>query len=121
MGNNLFGADIAGQLARALGAGLLAGTLTKVTEGARSGNSTTAPAKTETGYSFKGYPESLDQLRDGSVLQDAQGAVFLLGDTLPSGIVPEPGDFIAVANTAKSRIIKVTADPELAGYLCQHA
>lgn len=119
MGNNLFGANISGILAKALGPSFLAATLTKVTPGTRGSDLTAGTQPTSTGYAAKGIVSdyTLREIDGTSVLtQDKK--ILLLGDTIASGQVPSVGDRVTIEGKSY-RVINVTRDPDAATYTCQ--
>lgn len=120
MGNKLFGKDIAGVLASKLGPLLLGFTLIKVTSGARDAADPSAgTSPTEASHACRGI---LEDYRDGqydeTIIKRGDRKALILGDTLPTGVVPEPSDKV----TAEGRgfvIVGVTRDPDGATYTCQ--
>jgi len=121
MGNHLFGKDIAGQIAKKLGPGLLPFTLIKVVTGARDAMDPSAgPASTEVPRACRGILEDYrDSQFDGTTIKRGDRKALLLGDTIAGGAVPEPSDKL----TAEGRtyiIVGVPArDPDAATYVCQ--
>ena len=120
MGNKLFGVDIAGALNTALGPLLPSMTLTKVLPGTRSASDPSAGTQpTSRAYPCKGI---LDTYRtsqiDQTIVKQGDRKALLLGDSLPSGVVPAPGDTVT-AEGAVFTVVAVERDPDAATYTCQ--
>lgn len=120
MGNKLFGQDIAGLLNKNMGKLLPQITLTKTSTGARSSTSPSAgPTVSESNSPGRGILDSYrDNQYDDTIIKRGDRKVMILGDSLPSGVVPEPNDKI----TAEGRefvIVGVDRDPDAATYTCQ--
>ena len=116
----LFGVDIAGIVAQSIGPGVLPTVLTKVTPGTRTpGDLTGGTNPTTTDYSARGF---LDDYRDfqidGTIIQRGDRIALLIGDTIASSQVPEPGDKITVEG-ATYNVVNVKRDPAAATYECQ--
>jgi hypothetical protein len=119
MGNNLFGANIAGQIARALGSSLLPGTLTKKTQGTRDPNNLAAGRQgTPTTHTFRGIRQGMDALRKDTIVPDASDSVLILGDTITPSATPVVGDRITI-ESINFTIVSVDRDPDAAAYTCQ--
>lgn len=119
MGNNLFGADIAGEIARELGPELLLGTITRRTPGSRSSSNLAAGrAQTVSTHEFRGLRMGLSGLRKNTILPEARDAVLVLGDTVTPAIVPTVNDRITIEGVSFS-IVDVSRDPDAAAYICQ--
>lgn len=119
MGNNLFGADIADEIARELGPELLPGTITRSTPGARdSVNLAAGPALTSSTHTFRGIRTGLSGLRKDTILPESRDAILVLGDTITPSIIPTVNDRITIENTSYS-IVNVSRDPDAATYICQ--
>lgn len=120
MGNRLFGADIAGELARNLGPLLPKMRLLKKTVGARtSGSLTSGRSVSYRGYSCRGILEAYSESRfPESTIEDGDRKALILGDTLPRGIVPDVGDRIE-AEGSTFTVVSVMRDPDAASYTCQ--
>lgn len=116
----LFGVDIAKEINDAMGSGLLATTLIKVTAGVRTTGSLTGgtnPKKTK--KPCRGVIEDYsDGQMQGSLVQVGDRIVLILGDSLPSGIVPQTGDQVTIEGSTFD-IIRVARDPAAASYTCQ--
>jgi len=120
MGNNLFNADIAGKLAKALGPKLLPFVLRKVTPGTRSTSDPSAGTNPTTrNYPCRGILESYrDSQFDGTIIQRGDRKALLLGGTLPTGTFPTSGD-VVVAEGSEFKVVAVDRDPDAATYSCQ--
>lgn len=121
MGNNLFNANISGKIAAAMGSLLLPVTLTKVVPGARTSSdpsSGTNPSRRS--FPCRGMVDSykLSQF-DGTIVKRGDRKVLILGDTLPSNIVPEPNDEIRAEGALYHVVGTPERDPDAATYLCQ--
>ena len=120
MGNNLFGADIAGALASALGSSLLPAKLIKlvVTPNPLPGRPDT---ETETEYPARGFIDTYDTREiDGTRVKQSDRKISLLGDTIDGLQVPEPGDKITIEGvTYEITSGGVNRDPDKALYECQ--
>lgn len=119
MGNNLFGADIAGQVARSLGPRLPRGTLTKNVQGTRDPNNLAGGREgTPTTHQFRGIRMGLSALRKDTILPDARDVILILGDTITPTAIPIEGDRVLVESTTFT-IVNVSRDPDAASYTCQ--
>lgn len=121
MGVPLFGQNISGILARALGPGLPRIRLLKRQVGAIDESAPTVPAPVSyRAVPCRGFEDSSEETRRaGTEVQQSGRLILLLGDTLPRGTVPEPGDRIALAGETLEIIGEgVTSDPAKATYLC---
>lgn len=115
-----FGIDIAAELAREMGPGLLPVILSKVTNNSRTTGSLTAGKQaTYEDYAGRGLIEDyLDKEINGTVVKTGDRKVLILGGSLPVSIVPEVGDRITI-ESAIYRIERVMRDPAAAAYTCQ--
>ena len=121
MGNNLFGANISGKLAKALGRKrkLLPGTLRRETEGARTSSSlSSGRTKVVTTHTFRGYEAGMEALQKGTIMPDARSAVFLLGDTVRPVTEPMVNDTILLSGSTFT-VVSVSHDPDKAGFTLQ--
>jgi len=123
-GNNLFGADIAGQLNKAMAASFLPCVLIKVTEGGRdAANPAAGKSTSEASHSCRGFLDKYQagQFRQGfteaggTLVKEGTRKALILGNSLPNGIVPEPQDKFTVEGTTFI-IVNVTRDPDKATY-----
>lgn len=119
MGNKLFGVDISGLINKNIGPGVLDATLIKVSPGTRTpGNLTGGTQPTTASYSCKGFTDTLDKNRlDPSLVEDGDVLVVLIGDSIASSQVPNPGDRVTISGITYN-IVQVTSDPALAVYNC---
>lgn len=120
MGNNLFGANISGQIASAFGSSLLPVKLIKRASQVL-GKAPTAPAT----YNCRGMVEEYKvTLANNSRVKQGDKKVTILGDTIAGGkVAPEPNDEIQVffgGKLLKLLIQKdgVGSDPDAATYSC---
>ncbi len=119
MGNELFGVDIAGIVAREVGPGLLDAVLTRKTPGTRTpGNLTGGTNPVSTAHTAKGIKSPLTSLRPDSIVEDAMAVVLLIGDTISPAAVPAEQDLISIEGTSYT-IVQVARDPAAATYTCQ--
>lgn len=119
MGNNLFGANISGKLAKALGRKLLPGTLRRETEGARTSSSlSSGRTKVITTHTFRGYVAGMEILQKGTILPETRDAVYILGDTIKPSVIPVVNDTILL-NGEEFTVVSRTHDPDKAGYTLQ--
>ncbi len=121
MGNRILGSDIAGKINKALGKKLLGGTLTQKTAGTRTAGRLTAGTNPTDGVSnFRGMFDNLSERAKDSTRITARGeAVFMLGDSLPTGVVPGVGDTILLEGRTVLVVRLVERDPDAAGYLVE--
>jgi len=122
MGNKILGADIAGTIAKEMGGLLLPAALIKHDSGARvPGSLTSGPTIVETTYSCRGFIDMYsDSEVDGTVVQQGDRKVSLLGDTISAGqVVPETGDQITIEGETFEIIGPIGRDPDAALYECQ--
>lgn len=120
MGNKILGTDIAGILNRNLGPIAPLMTLVKVTSGTRSATEPSAGTlPTESPAPCRGFLDSYrDSQYDDTLILRGDRKAVILGDSLPSGVAPEPGDVVE-AESRRFRVVAVDRDPDAATYLCQ--
>jgi hypothetical protein len=118
---NLFGIDIAGEIAKAFSGQLLSGTLTKTIPGTRTpGNLTGGNNPTSVPYSFEGFIENKTEVRKGGTLVSSGGKmVSILGGSLPAGIVPASADEVTIEGTTYKILAIEGRDPAAALYECR--
>jgi hypothetical protein len=118
---NLFGVDIAGEIATAFSGQLVAGTLTKITPGTRTpGNLTGGTNPTSVDYSFEGFIEDKTEVRKGGTLVSSGGKmVSILGGSLASGIVPASSDEVTIESATYKILAIEGRDPAAAMYECR--
>lgn len=113
---------IATQVASALtSAGLtLPATLIKVTPGDRvPGRVSGGTNPTTTSYAAQGLVDSYaTALIDGTLIQENDRKILLLGASITSGAIPTNGDQITIEG-GTYRVINVSRDPAAATYICQ--
>jgi hypothetical protein len=124
MGNGLFGADIAGDLADAMGDDLMPITLVRKTRSALSDNPT-GPGTTSTAtHTARGFKESYRlSLVDGEAIKRGDIKVSILGDTIKPALAPnvEPGpnDRITIGGRTYAVVALDSVDPDAAVYVVQ--
>lgn len=118
MGNNLFGADIAGQIAAGLGHHLLGFQLLKTVEGTRSSADIAAGKQPSTkSFSCRGILESFSARQiDGTIVKSGDRKIMILGGTLPNGIVPSVQDKVLAEGSTYTITALVERDPDAASY-----
>ena len=117
----LFGIDIAAEVNKSAGPGLLSATLTVVTPGERvPGRLAYGTEPTEEDYACKGVIEDYTERQiDGEVVRLGDRKVLLLGRSISNGaIAPKPGDRVSIEG-APYTIVRVSRDPAAATYACQ--
>lgn len=122
MGNKLFstdGVDIAKTIAQELGPRLLPLRLVKVTPGTRTaGSSTSGTNPTTRSFPCRGMRDDTQLSRfPETLVGQATGAVLILGDTLPTGVVPAAGDRVLVEGSEVPITGQLARDPDAAAYL----
>lgn len=120
MGNELFGVDIAGLIAQEIGPGVLDAQLIKVEPGTRNPSDPTAGTQpVETNHPCKGFiDKQKNNTRGGTLTQQDQKVVVLIGDTLPEGIIPESVDKISIEGQTFTITGEIDRDPAAATYTC---
>lgn len=123
---DLFGLDIAGIVNDAItdAGGLVPLTLTVVTSteaGRTPGSPSAGRNPTTTGpHAGQGIIENYDAKEiDGTLIQDGDRKVLILGASLPTGIVPKADDTISIESFVGLRVVQVMRDPAAATYECQ--
>ena len=124
MGTELFkgfGVDIAAEVLSGLGPGTPAVTLVSRTLGAEDPLDLTAARPIiETNHVCKGFLDNYDSRRMGeSVIQQGTRVIVILGDSLPSGVVPENEDRIIAEGSTFHLTGPVIRDPAAATYVCE--
>ena len=121
MGVPLFGVNISGIIKSAMAAGLPAIRLLKEQVGAvDAANPTDEPPVSYRSVPCRGFEDSSeDTRRNGTQVQQSGRLILILGDTLPRGVVPEPGDRIQILGETLEIVGEgVSSDPARATYLC---
>lgn len=119
MSINIFGANIAGLLNKAMGPLTFPLTLKKVSVTRDPANSTNTIIVT-VDHGGKGFVDD-DALkyRGGTTTQYSARTINIFGDSLPAGIIPEPGDLIFIEGEDHTIAEKgVVRDPAGAMYTC---
>jgi hypothetical protein len=120
MGTNLFGVDIAGEIAKAFPTGSLPqGRLTRTIAGTRDAADPTGGARdSERVHTMRGFREALERryLADDRVrITDAQ--VLIIGDSLPEGVIPGPGDRLEIDGLRGAVVALLAVDPARATFV----
>ena len=119
MGNNLFGANISGRIAKRLGRRLPRGTLLKEVQGTRDANNLASGRRgTPTEHRFRGIRMGLSALKKDTIIPDARDAVMILGDTIKPATIPVEGDRVLVEGITFT-IVGIDRDPDAATYTLQ--
>lgn len=122
MTSRLFGIDLAGEINNALGSGLLAATLIKVTAGTRTtGTQAAGTNPTTSSYTCRGFIESYSQYELAGTMVLAQDKkIGLLGASISGGTVfPEGGDRVTIEGATYEIVGVPQRDPAGALYICQ--
>ena len=124
MGNDLFkgfGVDIAAEIKSALDPGIPSITLVSRTVGTPSATDLTAGATiTETSYTCQGFLDFFDAKRfGGTTIEQGSRVVVIIGDTLPSGVLPKPEDRIIAEGDTLHVVGPIVRDPAAATYTCE--
>lgn len=108
----LFGVDV-GRILNSGIKGASSVTLVKTTPGTRTGGSLTGGHNpTSTSYSCRGWIESSRQkFMDDSLTEYGDKYVTILSASLPSDVIPEPGDLVTIENVSGSTVVWVDQDP----------
>lgn len=130
---NLFNANIAGAINAALGPNVLDATLTRHTHGTRNPAAVTGGqtvGATTTGYPCKGFIDEWTSGRlgstaerfggrAGSLVEENDRKIILLGASLPDAIDPQPGDTITIEGRDYTVTGPVDRDPAGATFTCR--
>ncbi len=114
---DLFGLDIAGiintEIANA--GGVLAGTLTKTTPGARTGGQLTGGTNPATSaHAFNGFVETKEDRRPGQVGAMSMAVVTVLGASVSPAAVPEVNDTAVLDGVTYTLVELLSGDPATA-------
>ena len=118
----LFGVDIQKEVFEGFNNGqdLRPVELTKVTAGQRTTGKLTAGTNPQTAvFNCRGFRDSLQSVRPGTLVEDASAVVNILGGSLPAGTIPEVNDRVSVDSGDSLLILAVGSDPADALYVCQ--
>jgi len=115
----LFGVDIAAEVNKGLGPGLLSAQLRKVLPGTRGDTSTAGITSSVKRYPCKGMiSDYADGKIDGTRIKSTDREVLLLGASIAGKKIPEADDEITIEGKTYT-IIRVARDPAAATYTCQ--
>lgn len=121
MGNNLFGANISGVIAKAIGPGILPASLIKVVAGTRDPSNLSGPSlnSSTTSHAARGFIDDYSAfLIDGTRIKTGDRRVMLLGDTIADNKIPVQSDRVVIEGVSWL-VIKVDRDPDAATYTLQ--
>ena len=121
MGVPLFGVNISGAIKSAMASGLPQVRLLKEQIGPiDETNPTAAPSVSYRSVPCRGFEDSSEETRRlGTLVQQSGRLILIIGDTLPSGTVPVPGDRLQILGEMLEIIGEgVSTDPAHATYLC---
>lgn len=130
---NLFGADIAGAILGALGSQVLDAVLTRKTPGTRGPGAITAGqtvGETTTSYPCKGFTDQWRRSnlgstaeryggRTGTLVEENDRKIVLLGASLPDDIDPQEGDVIQIEGQSFTIVGAIDRDPAGATFACR--
>jgi hypothetical protein len=118
MGIRLFGVDIAGEVKKATASGLPSVVLLRSIPGARGSDLSAGNNPSKRRYPCRGFREDFAASQfDGEIVKRGDHKILIIGDTLPSGVVPDVVDQI-VSENATLTIVSVKRDPAAATYVC---
>ena len=118
---DIFKAQIAKKVRKALGPLVFDITLKKVITGTRGSDLTAGTNPTTGTHTVKGFVDTYrDSQIDGTLIKSTDRKIVILGDSLLSGVEPEPSDTIT-AEGSELTIVPggVRRDPAGATYTCQ--
>lgn len=116
----LFGVDIAQEIADAFEGELQEGSFVRTTAGARDPNNLSAgkAAGASTTHTFTGYIETVDAVYQGdSLVRDAGERVAILGASVSPLVVPRIGDVVSLGGKTLKLVKLLERDPAEALYL----
>lgn len=114
---DLFGVDIAQEIADAFAGQLVTGTLVKVTPGTRTPGSLTGGTNpTPANYAFEGFLDNGSEKRVAGLAPLDGEFMSILGNSLTSGIVPAVNDRATLDGKTYTLVELVERDPAAALY-----
>lgn len=117
---DLFGIDIAGEIADQFSGQLLAGTLTKTTPGTRGVDSTSGTNPTTTVHTFEGFVENkTDKRREGQLSTGGGMFVTLLGGSILPSAEPEANDSVTIDGVTYEIVEIAERDPASAVFVAR--
>lgn len=120
MGNPLFGVNISGIIKQAMAKGLLPLVLVKEVAGPRGTIMTEGQVISPRRYPCRGFIDSYKTYQiTGTSVQAGDKKILIIGDTLPTGVVPEMNDRIIAEGTEHVIASLPERDPAAATYVCQ--
>lgn len=115
---NLFGLDIAGIVGDAFAGQLVTSTFRKQSTTTRGATATAGTSPSYVESTVDAFIDDKDVQRIGGTGAQTGGRrVGIIGASLPSGTVPEPGDEITIEGETY-KILRVLRDPAAALYTC---
>lgn len=117
---DIFGTDIAGEIADAFSGQLIPLTLASRTAGTRTaGNLTGGTNPTTATATGEGIIDDYTNREiDGTRVRTGDKKILIIGKSLSPLLVPKPGDDVTIEGSTY-RIIRVKRDPAAATYTCQ--
>lgn len=124
MGTELFkgfGVDIAAEVLSALGPGVPEVTLLSRSLGPEDPTDLTAGRPVvETPHTCKGFIDTYDSRRMGeSLIQQGTRVIVFIGDSLPSGVIPQDEDRVIAEGTTYHITGPIVRDPAAATYVAE--
>lgn len=116
---NLFGVDIAQEIADAFSGQLVSGTLQKVTPGTRtSGGLTAGTNSTTTDHTFEGFLEVKEVRRKGQVGAEPKSVLTIIGNSVSPAVAPEVNDKATIESLTFDITEILARDPAAAVFEC---
>lgn len=116
---DLFGIDIAQEVADAFLGELVAGKLTKITTGTRTAGSLTAGANpTTVEHTFEGFLEQKEVRRKGQIGADHAHVLTIITNSIKPTAVPEVNDKATIESLTLEIVEILARDPAAAVYEC---
>lgn len=115
---NLFGVDIAKEIANAFSGELKSGVLHKKTPGTRTAGSLTAgtnPASAD--HTFEGFDELREVRREGQVSAESMVTISIFGASVDPLVVPEVNDEVTLESITYTLVELIERDPASALYV----
>lgn len=119
MADDLFGADIAGKIDRAMSRRLPRATLVVITPGTRTAGSLSGGTQpTKSNHRCRAVRVGVSALRPDTIRPETKDAVLIIAQSIKPTAVPKENDQIIIKNVT-ALIVSVTTDPADASHLCQ--
>jgi hypothetical protein len=115
---NIFGIDLASEIAEAFDGELLTGTFVRQTFGARTpGSLSGGKASTPTEFTFQGFLETKDATyKSGTLIREAGSVISILGASISPVTVPKTGDVVTIEGATFTLLELLSRDPAAAVY-----